>query len=110
MSLEFIGTSNPTGWLCYYICDKSGTGFKRPNYLYYPTDDRDDIVEEIVRLEDWPRYASHYSLKVELGITPPVEILEKELKELSERIERLVALRSMFIEQKDHFHSGLIRN
>jgi hypothetical protein len=111
MSIELIGTENKTGWIVYYICDNSGAGFNRPNYEYLPYEDWDEIKHQIMHnWESWVREAYSFSLKVEMGIVPPTEVLEKEIAKAAEAAERNTKFKHLLIAQKDEFYGGLVRN
>jgi hypothetical protein len=111
MTTEFIGTENKTGWIVYYITDSSGSGFKTPHYEYYPSEEWADIHYQIIEVwENWALHARSYSLKVEMGVIPPIDVIEKEISNANKRIKNATEFMLKMIQQKDDFHGGLVRN
>ena len=80
----------PTGWIRYCICDKSGCGFDKDNWLYDPdSEDQDAIEEAILKYEDWTQHADSYTLKFWQGELPPVELIEQRIKHKERQIKWL---------------------
>ena len=82
-----------TGWICYHICDKSGSGWNKDKWIYEPwlcEEGEDEIREHIVNTrESWAVFAERYSFEVFVGQTPPREIIEREIKIRENKIQSL---------------------
>lgn len=85
-------------WVEYYICDSSGVGFNNPNYCYFISngDDKNlnnEYIKEYIldTYESWAHDCT-YSLKYNIDINPPKDILEKELLKIKNRIKNLTEI------------------
>jgi len=83
------------GWISYRCSDKSGCSWNKIQIIYAPGwshSDSEDIKEMILdAYESWTRYADYYRFEiVQIGCTPPVEMIEKEIKEIDERLASLI--------------------
>lgn len=71
------------GWIRYFICDSSGSGYDRPNYLYleWATPAKEDDVRAHILdyHEDWANHAKSYSFRVEFDVMPPADEVRKYL-------------------------------
>lgn len=82
-----------TGWFCYYICDKSGMHFNKPNWVNYGSHllldtDKGSLEEYILHyLETWALDADRYSLDIFINVTPPIEVVEDECNKLRRLID-----------------------
>lgn len=78
-----------TGWMRYWICDKSGHGRDKWIYVYEPwVDDEDEAKHYILeKYEDWARFAEYYGFGVELQVIPPVDSVEKEIAKYEHNLE-----------------------
>lgn len=99
-----------TGWFCYYICDKSGVSFNKPNWVNYGSHllldtEKEDLRDYILyNLETWALHADRYRLDIFINVMPPAEVIEKECKTLRNAIrnkqDALAALETQLFRQR----------
>lgn len=89
-----------TNWIKYSISSKGS--ISKDHYILLKdakTWEDDDIKNIIVhRYESWAQYAEYYRIEFDRNVLPPVEIIDKELIELYDRIESLRTTRENLME------------
>jgi hypothetical protein len=64
-----------TGWVRYWICDKSGSGKDKWEYLYIPgCEDFASCKDYIIECrESWAMHADSFTMEIEINVVPPKE-------------------------------------
>lgn len=78
-----------TGWIRYWICDRSGIGHSKWKYIYEPSgfDSENEAEQYIIeKFESWAKFAESYSFHVELNTSPPVTEYEHSKSEFNKSI------------------------
>lgn len=86
-----------TGWIAYYICDRSGSGFFRPTYINVGMEDGTVAVDDEALLssyndnilcnhETWALHSQH-SLVIHTGVVPPPWVAATGVKDAQRLLE-----------------------
>lgn len=98
-----VEKENKTGWISYYISSKGSRS--GPRYLYLPWSGIEDIKEHILyRHEEWALWAEWYKIEVEVSVQPPLDEINKELKETLEIIKSKNALVGLLFDQRTKWY------
>lgn len=84
-----------TGWIAYYVWDRSESGSLRPNYLFRPDLKVEDLYSKILERiahehEQWMIHAERSYMIIHYGVTPPLDLANKELKRIQKSLDNLL--------------------